>query len=243
MRVWGDMPGGRPVRGCRWQLSCGPSSFFSSSGRGPGWVIVDRSPVARIRWPPRLSSSPRWRVRTGPARPWSTSLIRPPRCRPAPFGPPWTAVDTRRVSNCRCSSPPQIRPASFSPVPRRPPVPVCCRSASRSLPCWRSAQVSPSGSTAGGAPTGTGRAGPGGTWWTTKTSIPRSIPRPVRSSSRVPIDGAGAANHPTGTAGDRVPVLAAAERRPAAVELSFPFSSTLAASLHDELFTHRTVSS
>lgn len=55
--------------------------------------------------------------------------------------------------------------------------------------------------------------------------------------------GAGAANHPTGTAGDRVPVLAAAERRPAAVELSFPFSSTLAASLHDELFTHRTVSS
>ena len=44
-------------------------------------------------------------------------------------------------------------------------------------------------------------------------------------------------------AGDRVTVLAVIGRRQSSVDLAFPFSSTLAASLHDELFTHRSVSS
>lgn len=48
-------------------------------------------------------------------------------------------------------------------------------------------------------------------------------------------------HRPDGAAKNRTTV-GAAGRRQASVDLIFPFSSTLAASLHDELFTHRSVS-
>ncbi|MGS0688302.1 hypothetical protein ACVBEQ_24610 [Nakamurella sp. GG22] len=72
---------------------------------------------------------------------------------------------------------------------------------------------------------------------------PAADPEPepvVESASARP---AGAGDRPDEEAGDRVAALAVAGRRRAGVELNFPFSSTLAASLHDELFTHRSVSS
>jgi hypothetical protein len=72
-----------------------------------------------------------------------------------------------------------------------------------------------------------------------ETQDPTADPAPERGSD-LPI---GVGDHPGGDAGDRGTALTVAGRRQPAVELSFPFSSTLAASLHDELFTHRTVSS
>ncbi len=67
-------------------------------------------------------------------------------------------------------------------------------------------------------------------------------PAPERVVELVSACPSGAGDRPDDETGDRVAVLAVAGRRRSAVELNFPFSSTLAASLHDELFTHRSVS-
>jgi hypothetical protein len=40
---------------------------------------------------------------------------------------------------------------------------------------------------------------------------------------------------------DNAPVVLRDDRRLSSVDLAFPFTSSLAASLHDELFTHRSV--
>lgn len=54
------------------------------------------------------------------------------------------------------------------------------------------------------------------------------------------VESPGTRDLPNGETEDRVTVLAVAGRRQAAADLD-SFSSTLAASLHDELFTHRSV--
>ena len=152
-------------------------------------------------------------------------LIRPPPVRPAPFGPTldglWVPGGSATVGAVRHRRSGPRRSRRYGAGRRHRS--VAARRRDR-LPCWRSAQVSPSGSTAGGGQPAPGVARTGRHLVDHETSIPSvdPAPGPGGSSHGFRYRGAGAASCPTGTAGDRVPVLAAAERRRAAVEPELP---------------------